>query len=334
MSAVAPSASSSSSSSGRLVEGARGPAVQELQRLLAAAGFYGKKIDGQFGPVTTAAVKAFQKKFGLTVDGYAGPKTLAALRKATAPNTTPASAGGKLVRGATGPAVEQLQTLLRKAGHYHGNIGGTFGPQTEAAVKAFQARHGLTVDGWAGPQTMAALVRVTSGTTSPGPVAPTPAPSGPVPQGVQAAIAYGKSVLGSPYAAVNPFRFGEVLWDGGRHQSVNGSGTWFQYPRGTRVFDCSGFVVSCFKRAGVDLARHGLVTSGAIAANSNGFLQNLTRDQLRPGDLITYKSSGGVGHVVIYLGDGKTLEAAGGSGVKTGTVDWTRANAFRRVPVN
>jgi peptidoglycan hydrolase-like protein with peptidoglycan-binding domain len=305
--------------------------VAELQRLLAAAGVYTKKVDGQFGPVTEAAVRAFQKKQGLAVDGWAGPQTLAALRRVTAPRPAPAPSSGKLVRGATGPAVQQLQTLLRKAGHYHGNIGGTFGVQTEAAVKAFQARNGLTVDGWAGPQTMAALQRVTGG-GAPGPVAPVP-PSTPVSGGVQAALDYGRSVLGSPYAAVNPFRFGDVPWDGGRHQSVNGSGSWYQYPRGTRVFDCSGFVVACFRRAGVDLGRHGLVTSGAIAANSNGFLQNLSREQLRPGDLITYRSSAGVGHVVIYLGDGKTLESAGGSGVKIGTVDWSRANAFRRVPV-
>lgn len=260
--------------------------------------------------------------------------TLAAI---SSPVASLRSSAPRLARGASGPAVRELQALLNTCGFYGKTVDGKFGPLTEAAVREFQARHGLKVDGWAGPKTMAVLERVAGGSAGPvppgsvGPVRGSPAPAG---AGVQAALAYGKSVLGSPYAAVNPFRFGDVRWDGGRHQSVNGSGTWWQYPRGTRVFDCSGFVVACFRRAGVDLLSRGLATSGAIAANRSGFLENLTRDQLRPGDLITYRSaSNGVGHVVIYLGQGRTLESSGSGGVRYGLVDWSRANAFRRVPV-
>ena len=33
--------------------------------------------DGSYGPKTTAAVKEFQKKYGLAVDGIFGPKSLA-----------------------------------------------------------------------------------------------------------------------------------------------------------------------------------------------------------------------------------------------------------------
>lgn len=247
----------------------------------------------------------------------------ASSRSAPAP-----SRSGTLKRGATGPAVAELQQLLESAGYYRGKVGGTFGAQTESALRNFQQRNGLKVDGWAGPRSLAAL-RTPRGT------APVVGPPATAPgQGVQAALEYGKSVLGSPYAAVNPFRFGEVKWDGGKHQSVNGSGSWYQFPRGTRVFDCSGFVVACFKRAGVDLVARGLTSSGAIRNNANGFLQNLTREQLQPGDLITYQnSSNGVGHVVVYMGDGKTMEARGGAGVVYGTVNWERANAFRRVPV-
>jgi cell wall-associated NlpC family hydrolase len=63
-------------------------------------------------------------------------------------------------------------------------------------------------------------------------------------------------------------------------------------------------------------------------------LKNVTRDQLQPGDLITYRSGkNGVGHVVIYLGGDKTIEANGSHGVSYGTVNWERANSFRRVPV-
>lgn len=54
--------------------------VRRLQQLLINAG---QKIvaDGQFGPATEGAVKAFQESAGLTADGSAGPATLAALEK-------------------------------------------------------------------------------------------------------------------------------------------------------------------------------------------------------------------------------------------------------------
>lgn len=53
--------------------------VIELQRQLKAAGLYAGKIDGDFGPVTEAAVRELQRRQGLTQDGIAGPKTRTAL---------------------------------------------------------------------------------------------------------------------------------------------------------------------------------------------------------------------------------------------------------------
>lgn len=59
--------------------GMSGQAVEDLQRALAAAGFYMQTIDGQFGAATEGAVKLFQRARGLTVDGVAGRETSAAL---------------------------------------------------------------------------------------------------------------------------------------------------------------------------------------------------------------------------------------------------------------
>ena len=58
-----------------LFRGSQGPQVAELQRQL------GVTVDGDFGPETEAAVRAFQRRTpGLKVDGIVGPATATALR--------------------------------------------------------------------------------------------------------------------------------------------------------------------------------------------------------------------------------------------------------------
>ncbi|OJF97560.1 M15 family metallopeptidase [Pararhizobium antarcticum] len=53
---------------------------QWLQSRLTAHGYAVGMIDGDVGPVTIAALKAFEKAHGLTIDGIADPKVVAALR--------------------------------------------------------------------------------------------------------------------------------------------------------------------------------------------------------------------------------------------------------------
>lgn len=62
-----------------------------------------------------------------------------------------------LREGATGPQVEALQRRLKERGFSPGQIDGTFGPGTEAAVLAFQRSEGLLADGVVGPRTARAL---------------------------------------------------------------------------------------------------------------------------------------------------------------------------------
>ena len=61
-----------------------------------------------------------------------------------------------LRRGDRGDAVKILQTWLCDKG-YTVVIDGIFGDETYEAVKAYQADHGLTVDGVVGPKTWSAL---------------------------------------------------------------------------------------------------------------------------------------------------------------------------------
>jgi len=62
-----------------LEQGSTGPAVVKLQELLKMRGFYNGNIDGFFGPVTQAAVIAFQECMCLVVDGIVGIQTWTAL---------------------------------------------------------------------------------------------------------------------------------------------------------------------------------------------------------------------------------------------------------------
>ena len=62
-----------------LKQGTTGATVKTLQQKLKNWGYYSGAVDGIFGAKTTAAVKLFQKRNGLTVDGIVGNKTLAAM---------------------------------------------------------------------------------------------------------------------------------------------------------------------------------------------------------------------------------------------------------------
>jgi peptidoglycan L-alanyl-D-glutamate endopeptidase CwlK len=62
-----------------------------------------------------------------------------------------------LKQGSSGPDVTALQTRLKELDFDPNGVDGNFGPGTKAALIAFQKSKGLTADGIAGPQTMAAL---------------------------------------------------------------------------------------------------------------------------------------------------------------------------------
>ena len=68
--------------------------------------------------------------------------------------------------GSRGSEVTQIQTKLKRWGYYTGNIDGIYGSQTLAAVKYFQRKNGLTVDGIAGTKTLQAMGIYTSSSSS------------------------------------------------------------------------------------------------------------------------------------------------------------------------
>lgn len=69
-------------------------------------------------------------------------------------------------RGSTGEEVKNIQKKLKNWGYYTGSLDGIYGKMTEDAVKYFQRTNGLTVDGIAGKNTLAAMGIMTSSNTA------------------------------------------------------------------------------------------------------------------------------------------------------------------------
>ena len=163
-----------------LRRGDRGTAVFTLQRQLNRITkdypFLGKlTVDGVFGSRMAATVRAFQKQFNLTADGMVGRQTwykisyiyvsVKDLAELTSEGETSNGTlsdgtwGGTILRtGSTGSAVEQLQFWLNTLAQYDSaihsvTVDGVFGSGTAAAVRAFQRKYGLTVDGVVGRTT-------------------------------------------------------------------------------------------------------------------------------------------------------------------------------------
>jgi len=110
-------------------------------------------VDGRFGPLTEAAVEAFQASFGLGVDGVVGRSTKAALAGLNHKDDT----GEVLSAGSRGDSVRDLQSNLNEQGFNAGLADGIFGPLTLRAVISFQKYTSLWADGLVGPRTKSAL---------------------------------------------------------------------------------------------------------------------------------------------------------------------------------
>ena len=60
-------------------------------------------------------------------------------------------------KGMSGATVSEIQTRLKNWGYYNGAVDGIYGSATEKAVRYFQSKNGLSVDGQVGNLTLAAL---------------------------------------------------------------------------------------------------------------------------------------------------------------------------------
>ena len=134
--------------------GAHGERVRVIQDMLRARGLR-VQVDGVYRKSTTSAVRAFQRRIRVAVDGRVSagiwPKLVVTVK-----------------RGSSGDAVRALQHQMRyQYGDKSVAVNGVFGARTQAAVKVFQARRGLRVDGFVGVTTWKAVEGVSSGAGRP-----------------------------------------------------------------------------------------------------------------------------------------------------------------------
>ena len=151
---------------------------------------------------------------------------------------------------------------------------GAYGPVTRRAVRAFQKRNGLIVDGVVGPQTLRALgIRRGAPARSTG--------------GRRAATTV--SSRGARVAQMSRRYLGiRYRWGG----SSPSSG-----------FDCSGYVMYLYRKVGVSLPHN--------AAMQYRYGRSVARSSLRAGDLVFFN---GLGHVGIYLRGDRFIHASSSGG--------------------
>lgn len=164
---------------GTLREGSSGRAVRELQYYLYVLSFYFPSIpriaiDGQYGAATTAAVRAYQRQFGLTADGVVGPATWSSIygQFSTARASGPVVItdqrpypGRPLREGSTGEDVLYLSFLLDYIAYFYEGVQ-SYGLTSEfddgltQTVLSFQRAFGLAQDGVVGPATWNEALRI------------------------------------------------------------------------------------------------------------------------------------------------------------------------------
>lgn len=125
--------------------------IKIIQRALSNKNYYSSYIDGIAGEGTYNAVVKFQKDNGLSVDGQVGDITRAKLMGGTSSGS--GTSGFPLKQGSSGDNVLYLQYGLHIMCCSPGGIDGHFGSGTEAAVRKFQGKYSLSVDGVVGTGT-------------------------------------------------------------------------------------------------------------------------------------------------------------------------------------
>lgn len=128
--------------------GMDGADIKRIQQRLYEMGYLASAdmVTGHFGDVTESAVKKMQENNGLAADGKVGEMTVDLLYSEEAkPNL--------IAYGEQSDIVLAAQKRLKELGYLTTTPDGKYGNDTSIAVKQFQSRNDLVVDGFLGPST-------------------------------------------------------------------------------------------------------------------------------------------------------------------------------------
>ena len=252
---------------------------------------------GKMDSKTVSAIKTFQESNGLVRDGCLGPATMEQIKSKNA-------VAYAMRLGMSGSSIKTAQQRLQKLGYIRASqVTGYYGETTVDAVKAFQKRNGLSQSGEINAKTLeklnsssakAAQTASVKKTPTPKPGSkktPTPKPSSNNggsssnnKKGVEKFISIAESKIGCKY--------------------VRGA-------KGPNQFDCSGFVFWCMNQAGV---KQSYMTS-IMWRSCTKYRRINSMSELKRGDVLVFKgSSMATGHVGIYLGNGKMIDASSSRG--------------------
>lgn len=186
------------------------------------------------------------------------------------------AAGTQYTLGDSGPVVKQIQTGLKAAGYFGGQVDGKYSLLTRQAVISFQKSVGLKADGVVEAKTYKALIgKEIQGNVSEPPVQK-------LDKNANKIISTALSYRGVKY------RFGGAT------------------PVG---FDCSGYVMYVYNKHGIKLPR-----TADIQYKAGRPVKG--KKDLKPGDLVFFETyEKGASHVGIYQGNGKFIHASSSRGV-------------------
>ena len=254
-----------------------------------------------FNNVTKSAIKSFQQANGLTRDGALGPQTRDLLLSNEAQEKS-------LQLGDYGTDVQNAQKRLVKLNYLSSSSAtGYFGEKTEDAVRAFQKRNGITVSGMLNSYTIKKL------NASNAKKAPSSSSSGSSGSSSSGGSSGGSSSGGSSGSSSSGGSSGGSSSVGNKTGvekmiAIAESKLGSKYVRGAKgpsTFDCSGFVYYCMKNAGISCSYQ---TSLSWRTCSR-YTRISSMGSLRRGDVLVF-----YGHVGLYLGNGRMIDASSSEG--------------------
>lgn len=303
------------------------PAVQKLQTRLMELGYLDSdEPTTVYNAATSAAVSLYQRTLSYEMNGVAD----SALQERLFSGEAEAY---EMKLGDEGSDVKSMQLRLTELGYYEDKASGFFGAVTEDAVKAFQKKNKLDVDGVFNVDDRELLF---SPSARPA-IDPTPTPK-PTPKPTKRpSSSSSSSSSGSSGSSGSSSGESESSGDSSYSASYSASGiisvakaqkgksyVWSQ--EGPNTFDCSGLVYFCLRTCGVKVSRYS--ASGFSKVDSWGYVGSA--NDLKKGDLVFFKSdsSSSVNHTGIYLGSGSFIHASSSAGKvivsSITTAYWTR----------